>query len=100
MHTLQQGRRVPPSHPDSATGHLSRPGTSLDLDARASPVRFLIRDRDTKFSRSFDEVVRSPPHDIGVISRGTRKVGSHAFTQDSVATTASLGHPVTRISAR
>src|SRR5665811_1690784 len=30
-----------------------------DLDARASPVRFVIRDRDTKFCRGFDEVVRS-----------------------------------------
>jgi hypothetical protein len=31
----------------------------LELDARARPVRFLIRDRDTKFCRPFDTVLRS-----------------------------------------
>jgi putative transposase len=32
---------------------------ALGLDARTTPARFLIRDRDTKFSRSFDTVLRS-----------------------------------------
>ncbi len=32
---------------------------ALNLDDRSRPIRFLIRDRDTKFSRAFDEVVRS-----------------------------------------
>jgi putative transposase len=31
----------------------------MDLDGHSPAVRFLIRDRDTKFSRSFDEILRS-----------------------------------------
>ncbi len=32
---------------------------ALGLDERSAALRFLIRDRDTKFSRPFDEVIRS-----------------------------------------
>ena len=47
------------AHPDSAWVTQQARNLALDLDAWPSPVRFLIRDRDTKVSRSFDEVVRS-----------------------------------------
>jgi hypothetical protein len=32
---------------------------AFDLDERDEPVRFLIRDRDSKYTCSFDEVFRS-----------------------------------------
>jgi putative transposase len=53
--------RVSPStvHPDSAWVTQQARNLALGLDARTTPARFLIRDRDTKFSRSFDTVLHS-----------------------------------------
>jgi transposase InsO family protein len=47
------------AHPDTAWVTQQARNLVLELDARASPVRFLIRDRDTKFCRPFDTVLRS-----------------------------------------
>ena len=47
------------AHPDSAWVTQHARNLTLNLDARARPIRFLIRDRDAKFSRSFDQVIRS-----------------------------------------
>jgi putative transposase len=47
------------AHPDSAWVTQQARNLALALDARASPIRFLIRDRDTKFCRPFDTVLRS-----------------------------------------
>src|SRR5664280_2883262 len=47
------------AHPDSTWVTQQSRNLALGLDARTSPARFLIRDRDTKYSRSFDTVLRS-----------------------------------------
>jgi transposase InsO family protein len=47
------------AHPCTAWVTQQARNLALDLDARASPDRLLIRDRDTKYSRSFDAVLRA-----------------------------------------
>lgn len=57
---------------------------SFALDERADPVRFLIHDRDAKFSGPFDEVVR--PEGIRVIRTPVRSPKANAFAERAVKT--------------
>jgi transposase InsO family protein len=57
---------------------------SIDGDDRAPPVRFLIHDRDSKFSGSFDEVFRSEGTEV--ILSPIRAPNANAFAERWVRT--------------
>src|SRR5439155_6733098 len=65
------------AHPDSAW--VSQQGRNLaySFDERPTAVRFLIRDRDTKFSGPFDEVFRT--EGVTVIRTPIRAPRANAF---------------------
>jgi putative transposase len=66
------------AQPDAAWVTQHSRNLQLDLDARGLHVRFLIRDRDTKFSRSFDEVFRSEGARVIVTPIGAPNANAHA----------------------
>jgi putative transposase len=71
-------------HPDSAWVTQQARNLAMALDGRASPVRFLIRDRDAKFSRSFDAVLRS--EGMRVIRTPIRAPNANAYAERVIET--------------
>jgi transposase InsO family protein len=57
---------------------------SMTLANRADPVKFLVRDRDTKFNSSFDEVFRS--EGVRIIRAPIRAPRANAFAERFVGT--------------
>lgn len=74
----------PTVHPDSAWVTQQARNLALGLDARSSPVRFLVRDRDTKFTGPFDTVLRS--EGIRVIRTPVRAPNANAHAERVIET--------------
>jgi putative transposase len=81
-------RRVYPmgitAHPTGSWAVQQARNLSVMLANRTHPVKFLIRDRDTKFTSSFDEVLRS--EDIRIIRTPIRAPRANAFAERFVGT--------------
>ncbi len=72
------------AHPDSAWVTQQARNLALHLDVRARPIRFLIRDRDTKFGRAFDAVIRS--EGARVIQTPVRAPNANAYAECVIET--------------
>jgi putative transposase len=69
-------------NPDSAW--VTQQARNLAVEERVRGVRFLIRDRDAKFSGPFDEVFRT--EDVRIIKTPTRAPKANAFAERWVRT--------------
>ena len=72
------------AHPTGAWVVQQAWNLSYELAERARPVKFLVRDRDAKFTSSFDEVFRSD--DIRIIRTPIRAPRANAFAERFVGT--------------
>jgi putative transposase len=72
------------AHPHSAWVTQQARNLCFELDAREAPVRFLIHDRDAKFSGPFDEVFRT--EGVRVIRTPIRSPKANAFAERFVKT--------------
>lgn len=70
------------SNPDGV--FCTQQARNLHMTAELEDIRFLIRDRDAKFSRSFDEVFRS--EGARVIKTPIRAPNANAFSERSIRT--------------
>jgi putative transposase len=75
---------VSTSSPDAAFVTQQARNLCYTLDQREEPVRFLIHDRDAKFSGSFDEVFRT--EGVRVIRTPIRSPQANAFAERFVRT--------------
>src|SRR6266496_2692568 len=71
-------------HPDGAWTVQQARQLAWSLPERSRPMRFLIRDRDSKFSRAFDEVFRT--EGVEIIRTPYRAPNANAFAERWVGT--------------